>query len=652
MGILDTFRYATPGNDTINGNTGNDTIFLLAGNDIFYGASGDDYICGGLGNDILFGGGGNDAVTDGLGRDEVHGGAGDDKLTNYIFEDNFSYSSCNIEDGEIFDGGDGVDTIVFEDHTGFTAAFGHVTLNSIEAIYIWSYENVSTHAWFLASQVGTGLASNLFINATGNVQIDFVMENLSVLDLSGFFVLIDEYSGSKIMLIGDADNETMTGTNARDMLFGNDGNDILKGGAGNDRLDGGAGNDTLTGGTGDDEYYVDNANDKIIEIAGEGNADTVFASVSYALAAGAEIEFLRAFGATAQNGITLTGNEFNNFIMGEIGNDTLNGGAGDDTLDGYYGNDTLNGGTGNDTVSYLSTGWNVTVSLAIAAVQNTGSAGFDKLVSIENLIGSNFNDTLTGSTADNILTGGLGDDTLNGGAGNDRLDGGDGNDKMNGGAGIDIMNGGLGDDIYYVDNALDQVIEDTYMNGSDRVYASVNYTLGSYQNIEYLLANAGTAGLTLSGNELNNTIYGNAAGGNDILSGMAGNDIIDGKAGDDILDGGEGNDRLTGGTGRDTFVFNLPYGGIDTITDFSVADDTMQIKNGGGYAGFLPPAGALAANAFRTGTSAASAADRFIYNAASGALYYDQDGTGAASQFQIAQLTKGLALTSADFVIV
>ena len=61
------------------------------------------------------------------------------------------------------------------------------------------------------------------------------------------------------------------------------------------------------------------------------------ASVNYALAAGSEIEFLRANSATA--GLSLTGNEFANTIAGGAGNDTLNGGAG---------NDTLNGGAGND----------------------------------------------------------------------------------------------------------------------------------------------------------------------------------------------------------------------------------------------------------------------------------------------------------------
>ena len=77
-----------------------------------------------------------------------------------------------------------------------------------------------------------------------------------------------------------------------------------------------------------------------------GGTDNVYASANYALQAGQEVEALRAnAGAT---GLILTGNEFNNLLVGLTGNDTLNGGLGNDTLNGGAGNDTLNGGDGND----------------------------------------------------------------------------------------------------------------------------------------------------------------------------------------------------------------------------------------------------------------------------------------------------------------
>ena len=79
----------------------------------------------------------------------------------------------------------------------------------------------------------------------------------------------------------------------------------------------------------------------------------------------------------------------------------------------------LDGGDGTDTVSYKSASGGVTVSLAITGPQETLGAGIDKLVNVENLTGSSFNDTLTGNAGANTIVGGAGNDVLTGGAGND-----------------------------------------------------------------------------------------------------------------------------------------------------------------------------------------------------------------------------------------
>ncbi|WP_425928557.1 retention module-containing protein [Pseudomonas sp. NyZ201] len=142
---------------------------------------------------------------------------------------------------------------------------------------------------------------------------------------------------------------------------------------------------------------------------------------------------------------TLNGGDGNDVLIGGDGNDALYGGNGNDLLIGGPGNDLLDGGAGIDTASYASATAGVTVNLSIAAQQNTVGAGLDTLVSIENLVGSDYNDTLTGDGNANVLRGGLGNDVLSGGGGDDLLIGGRGDDTLTGGPGADTFQWQLGD---------------------------------------------------------------------------------------------------------------------------------------------------------------------------------------------------------------
>jgi len=91
----------------------------------------------------------------------------------------------------------------------------------------------------------------------------------------------------------------------------------------------------------------------------------------------------------------------------------------------------MDGGIGTDTASYsdlLTTGVTVNLSTGTATSIDGGS---DTLISIENVFGSNFNDSITGDSFNNTLTGLGGNDTLFGAAGNDILTGGSGADNFN-----------------------------------------------------------------------------------------------------------------------------------------------------------------------------------------------------------------------------
>jgi Ca2+-binding RTX toxin-like protein len=112
----------------------------------------------------------------------------------------------------------------------------------------------------------------------------------------------------------------------------------------------------------------------------------------------------------------LIGNDGVNRIEGGAGNDHIEGRAGDDVLAGGAGADWLDGGDGIDTADYSAFSGAVRVSL-IAQVGYGADAENDRLVNVENIIGSAHDDTLIGDGGDNRFEGGAGADTIEGGGG-------------------------------------------------------------------------------------------------------------------------------------------------------------------------------------------------------------------------------------------
>jgi Ca2+-binding RTX toxin-like protein len=424
-------------------------------------------------------------------------------------------------------------------------------------------------------------------------------------------------------------------TNGADTIYGYGGNDSIFGWGGNDIIVGGSGADDINGGAGSDySSYNDSTAGVTVNLSNgtgfggyaEGDALTSIENVT---------------GSWYDD--FLIGNDSNNVLAGLGGHDTLKGGGGADTLYGDSGNDTLkggggadtlNGGSGVDTASYFDSSAGVFVSL-YNDVAAFGDAEGDELNQIENLTGSAYHDDLWGSDGVNVLSGGGGDDSLKGYGGADTLNGGDGDDYLNGMTGNDSMNGGNGADTFIVDSSGDTVI-DTSAGTFDIVRTSANYALGANADIESLRTtdDAGFGSIDLTGNASSQEIRGNA--------------------GNNMLAGGLGNDILTGLIGEDAFIFNtaLGAGNVDAITDYSVAQDQIRLDNATFTNLFATEGNWLTADEFRIGAAAADANDRIVYNSATGALFYDADGSGAGAAVQFASLTTGLALTSNEFFIV
>jgi Ca2+-binding RTX toxin-like protein len=139
-------------------------------------------------------------------------------------------------------------------------------------------------------------------------------------------------------------------------------------------------------------------------------------------------------------------------------------------------------------------------------------------------------------------------------------------------------------------------------------------------------------------------------GGNDYLLGGSGNDHLSGGGGRDNIRGGEGSDVLKGGAGADMFIFDTALGSnnVDKIQDFKVGHDLIGLDSHV----FSAIGGSLGPGEFRIGAKALDGNDHIIYNASTGALFYDEDGKGGAAQVKFATLDHNLDLHNTSFFVV
>ncbi|MDP3840701.1 MAG: tandem-95 repeat protein, partial [Methylococcales bacterium] len=359
-----------------------------------------------------------------------------------------------------------------------------------------------------------------YVDVAGDIITENVGEGTDIVYSSAAsYTLADNVESLVIWLSG----VNGTGNGLNNYIIGSDGSNII---------DGGAGADIMYGGLGSDTYYVDNIGDVVTEVGTDW--DVVYSTAaSYTLGANIEALFLVDDGVN-RNG---NGNDQVNYLIGNTGNNILDGKGGADVMAGHAGDDTYyvdnagdsvieNASEGFDTV-YSSIDYTLTANVEALVLTGAAITG----------IGNNLNNTLTGNSANNAL---------------------------GGGAGVDTLIGGAGDDTYYVDDALDSIIENVG-EGADIVYSTAaSYTLGT--NVESLVIWG--AGINGTGNTQDNFIIGSA-----------GNNIIDGAAGNDTMYGGEGADTYIGGLGAD----------ILTLTETTPTTDIVRIAAGdslatvGGY---------------------------------------------------------------------
>ena len=427
------------------------------------GSAHDDSLTGTRGDNSIWGRGGNDALVGDRGTDKLYGGAGDDTLDGGDGND-------TLEGGDGADeltGGDGADTASYDSSMMGVTVRLHANQFMGGDAEGDSAGDTTTVEYELPNEDGEMESFEEtvpdVVNLTGSGMADILAGDSRANTIMG--------GGGDDKLYGGpgGGNDVLHGDGGDDMIWGGHGGDTLSGGAGDDMLHGGAGADTFYGGAGSDMIYADSAdvliNGWLITALDDGVTD----------------------GSTAADGI--------------IDNPGPYTGPLDDATTADVDESTEAGSDPRavDTVSYerLTAG----VTAALSSSPTTGL-----IRNVENLIGTDENDTLTGSDGDNVINGLDGADALDGGAGSDTVS------------------------YKYSDRGVTVTVNATGAGSASGGHAQGD-TITNFEN-----ATGSAHDDNLTGDETNNTLKGLA--GDDELIGLAGSDTIEGGAGSDEMDGG------------------------------------------------------------------------------------------------------------------
>jgi Ca2+-binding RTX toxin-like protein len=264
--------------------------------------------------------------------------------------------------------------------------------------------------------------------------------------------------GSLENIVGTTASDVLTGNSESNRIVGLGGNDTILGLSGDDTIEGGAGDDILDGGNGDDVYLFTTAgvslgSDTLYEATDNGIDGLDFSgmpvglgTLNLALATSQELNggllslTLRQSGSnpTVADVEEVIGTDFDDIILGNILDNRIEPKRGNDTVDGRAGSDIYvfagrglgsdqvideSAGAGRDTLDFVGFDAPVVLDLTLTTAQPLGemtltlSAGD----SIENVLGSSYDDTIRGNARDNTIYGAAGKDWLEGRSGNDKL---------------------------------------------------------------------------------------------------------------------------------------------------------------------------------------------------------------------------------------
>jgi len=530
---------------------------------------------------------------------------------------NFRVDQADLAPGGTIDGGAGTDTLIAN---GATLDLSSTTLTSVEVILANTSANTltvnqadllsggtvdggaandtlviaaadatldlsSTTLVSIEAIAGNGLANTITVNqddllAGGSVSGGAGDDTLVLASGEVVFDLRSTALDSIETIRGNAEANTIIGTDGNDRIEGMDGADSLDGGLGNDILvaqdtdaliDGGDGED---GGTADTALFTGG-----VTAANLFDADMVNVEVVGIVGSAATVLDLSA----QSEALTIVGGAGADTITGTAQADSLNGAGGNDTFLAVQSTDIIDGGQGSDSASFATTvatadlGDSDLVSVEAVAIAVTGGGSFDFSVQSEAL-------AILGNTGADTITGGLGADTIDGGAGNDAIVGdttGAGADTLVGGAGVDYLRGS---------NSGATAEATTRANDADVMFAGAAAVIDNQTGVfgestdsapTSSVSNAAFSALFAPWSTHHATLLGGA----------------------NIVEGRGGNDALVASTQKDVFLYKTfqnatmaaanggngiaaaQFLGTDTIHNFRIGVDSIAVVLGTGASG-------------------------------------------------------------------
>jgi Ca2+-binding RTX toxin-like protein len=603
------------------------------------GLGGDDKIVGSNFNDSLKGGDGNDTITGGLGLDVLSGGTGADL---------FVYKTTKEGGDKISDFTVGVDKFEFT-----ASAFGNLTATNFDGV------------------------SGVTPDITGKELVIFTGGSYASLEAAQTKAVANSTTAG-FFAFTNASNETV-------LYFDSNGT-----AAGGSTLIANLGTATTNLGTADFVFTGTIAPSATGTTTNPGSAVDLTANAGTFATAAFNNFGSGAGGYNFTTPVLFTGNDSANSVTGTQFADIINGGGGADIINGASGADILTGGSGADVLTG-GAGADIFVYKATGEGGDTitdftiGVDKFEFTASVfGNLTATNF-DGVSGSTPDItgkelvIFTGGsyasleaaqtkaLGNSTT---------------------AGFFAFTNASNETVLYFDS------NGTAAGGSTLI-ANCGTATSNLGTADFVftgsIASSPTGTTTNSGSVADLSVVGNTfptafnnfgsgAGGYNFTSPVSftGNDFTNSVTGTqfaDIINGGGSADILTGGAGADLFVYKLPGGGSDTITDFTIGVDKFEFTasefgnltttNFDGVSGSTPDitgkelviftggsyASLEAAQAKAVGNSTNAGFFAFTNASNETVLYFDSNGTAAGGSNLIANLGTGTSnLGTADFV--